>query len=69
MSNHKVGIFSDFKKWCTPATVYFVLSMAALIIVSVQNITGSSTVLHIGRVKSQVPNVLVILVLKFIYIY
>lgn len=68
MNKHKVGILSNYKTWCTPATIYFVFSMLMLIIVSVQNITGNSNILHIGSMKTIVPNVLLILLLKFVYI-
>lgn len=68
MNKNKSGIMAEFKQWCTPATVYFVFSMLVLIVVSVQNITGSPTTLHIGSVKTIVPNVLLVLILKFIYI-
>ena len=68
MNKNKSGIMAEFKHWCTPATVYFVFSMVILIVISVQNITGSPTVLHICNVKSFVPNVLLVLILKFLYI-
>jgi hypothetical protein len=55
-------------RWCTPASLYFAISMISLIIVAAQNLTGSNTVMRIGSVQTNVPNVLFIMVLKFLFI-
>jgi hypothetical protein len=55
-------------RWCTPASLYFAISMVSLIIVAAQNITGPNTVMRIGSVQTNVPNVLFIILFKFGFI-
>lgn len=55
-------------KWCTPASLYFAISMVSLIIIAAQNITGPNTVMRIGSIQTNVPNVLFLILLKFLFI-
>ena len=55
-------------RWCTPASLYFAISMVSLIVIAAQNITGPNTVMRIGSIQTNVPNVLFIILLKFLYI-
>jgi hypothetical protein len=57
----------SLKQLCTPAYLYFVLSMIGLIVVFVQNI-GNKNKLYIGSMKANVPNTTAIFIVKFIYI-
>jgi len=55
------------KELCTPAFVYFVLSMIGLILMLVQNL-GNNNVYSLGSFSSRVPNTTMIFIFKIIYI-
>ena len=57
----------SLKQLCTPAYLYFVLSMIALVVVFIQNI-GNTNKLYLGSMKASVPNTTAIFIMKFIYI-
>jgi len=52
---------------CTPASIYFIISMIALIIVFFQNL-GNNYSYNIGTFSCRVPNTTLVLVVKLIYI-
>lgn len=56
-----------FKELCTPAAMYFVISMFALLLVIVQNVHNTDSY-HVGNFSCRVPNTFVVFVVKFIYI-
>jgi H+/Cl- antiporter ClcA len=55
------------KELCTPAAIYFILSMIGLVIVLFQNL-GDSGTFYVGDFSSKVPNTFVVLLIQFIYI-
>jgi len=57
----------SFKKLCTPAALYFVLSMIALVMMVVQNYHNTHT-LCLGNYSCSVPSVMMVLVLNLVYI-
>lgn len=56
-----------FKKLCPPAMIYFVISIVGIILVMFQNI-GNNKSYNIGSFSMQVPNTLMIFVMKLIYV-
>jgi hypothetical protein len=62
---------SDFPKrlkdLCTPAVIYFVISILSLGMVLVQNL-GNTNSYHVGSFSCRVPNTAVVFISKFIYI-
>jgi len=58
---------TTLKELCTPAALYFIISILALVIVSLQNL-GNTNSYNIGNFSCRVPNTFVIFVVKFIYI-
>jgi len=57
----------SFKELCTPALVYFIISMVSLAIVFLQNI-GNSNSYHVGSFSCRVPNTMVVFIVKVIYV-
>jgi hypothetical protein len=57
----------NVKTLCTPALLYFGISMIALLLVIFQNL-GNTNSYHVGNFSCRVPNTLLIFVIKFIYI-
>ena len=55
------------KELCTPAAVYFVISMLGLAIVMFQNL-GNSDCYNVGNFSCQVPNTFVVFIVQFVYI-
>jgi hypothetical protein len=55
------------KELCTPAALYFVISMLGLVIAIFQNL-GNSDSYNIGNFSCRVPNTILVFVFKFIYI-
>lgn len=55
------------KELCTPAALYFVISIMALILVLLQNL-GNTNSYNVGNFSCRVPNTAVIFIVKFIYI-
>jgi hypothetical protein len=58
---------SSIKELCTPASLYFVISMIALFILFIQNI-GYSNSYHVGSFSCRVPSTIFVFVVKLIYI-
>lgn len=55
------------KELCTPAMLYFVISMFALVIILFQNL-GNNNSYHVGSFSCRVPNTMIVFIVKFIYI-
>ncbi len=57
----------NLKELCTPALVYFVISMISLVLVLLQNL-GNRHSYHIGRFSCRVPDTILVFIIKLIYI-
>jgi len=57
----------SLKDLCTPAQVYFVLSIISLVAVLLQNL-GNTNSYHVGSFSCRVPNTAFIFIIKLIYI-
>lgn len=55
------------KELCTPAMVYFVISMIALMMVLFQNL-GNNNSYNVGSFSCRVPNTAVVFIVKLIYV-
>ena len=55
------------KELCSPAMVYFVISMIALIMVLFQNL-GNSNSYNVGSFSCRVPNTAVVFIVKILYV-
>jgi len=55
------------KDLCTPALVYFIISIISLVILFIQNL-GYSNSYHIGNFSCKVPNTMLVFIIKLIYI-
>jgi len=57
----------SLKELCTPAVVYFSISIISLVIVLLQNL-GNTNSYNIGSFSCRVPNTTVVFITKLIYI-
>lgn len=57
----------SLKELCTPAQIYFIISMIGLVIVFLQNL-GHNNSYHIGSFSCRVPSTILVFVVKLIYI-
>ena len=57
----------QMKGLCTPAALYFAISMIALALVLFQNL-GNTNSYHVGAFSCRVPNTAAVFVAKFLYI-
>jgi hypothetical protein len=55
------------KELCTPAFIYFIISIIALVLVLLQNL-GNQNSYNVGSFSCRVPNTAAIFVIKLIYI-
>ena len=55
------------KELCTPAMIYFVISMIALIMVLFQNL-GNSNSYNVGSFSCRVPNTALVFIAKLMYV-
>ena len=55
------------KELCTPAALYFIISMFGLVILVFQNL-GNKDSYNMGNFSCRVPNTLLVFIIKFIYI-
>ena len=55
------------KDLCTPAMLYFVISMIALIVVLFQNL-GNTNSYRVGSFSCRVPNTAAVFIVKLIYV-
>ena len=59
--------FKFIKKLCTPAYVYLVISVIAIVILMFQN-GGNENVYCVGSFECPVPNTALIFIFKFLYV-
>ena len=57
----------SLKELCSPALLYFVISMIALVVVLFQNL-GNNNSYHIGSFSCRVPNTAAVFIVKLIYV-
>ena len=57
----------SLKELCTPAVIYFVISMVSLVMVLLQNL-GNSNSYNVGNFSCSVPNTAFVFVVKLIYV-
>ena len=57
----------SLKELCTPAMIYFVISIIALAMVLLQNL-GNSNSYTVGSFSCRVPNTTLVFIVKLIYI-
>ena len=62
-----MNLYNKFSKLCTPASLYFVVSLFALLLVVLQNLQNKHT-LCVGNFSCSVPNVTMIFLMNFVYI-
>jgi len=55
------------KELCTPAALYFVISILGLVIIMFQNL-GNTNSYNVGNFSCRVPNTFVFFIAQFIYI-
>jgi len=59
--------FKDFKKLCTPASVYLFINVIIFISIAIQNF-GNTTQYCVGQYRCQVPNTFSMFLFKALYI-
>jgi len=57
----------SLKELCTPAVIYFIISIISLIILLLQNL-GNTNSYHVGSFSCRVPNTTVVFIVKLIYV-
>lgn len=57
----------SLKDLCSPAMLYFIISIIALALVLLQNL-GNSTSYHVGSFSCRVPSTAAVFIAKFIYV-
>lgn len=57
----------SLKDLCTPAMIYFVISVVALALVLLQNL-GNHNIYQVGSFSCAVPNTALIFIIKLIYV-
>lgn len=58
---------TTLKELCTPAALYFVISIIALVIAVFQNL-GNTNSYNMGSFSCRVPNTFLMFVIQFVYI-
>jgi hypothetical protein len=58
---------TTLKDLCTPASLYFIISMIALSMVLFQNL-GNTNSYNVGNFSCRVPSTVLVFIAKFIYI-
>jgi hypothetical protein len=58
---------TTLKELCTPAALYFIISIIGLIIILFQNLHNTNSY-NIGNFSCKVPNTFLVFFIKFIYI-
>ena len=57
----------SLKELCSPAALYFIMSILSLIMIVFQNL-GNSNSYHVGNFSCRVPSTALIFIIKLIYI-
>jgi len=60
-------MFKTLKNLCTPAFIYFIISIICIIWVFMQNLNDNGRY-HLGKFSCKVPNCIFIFIIKLIYI-
>ena len=55
------------KELCSPAALYFIISMLSLVMILLQNL-GNSNSYHVGNFSCRVPSTIIVFIIKLIYI-
>jgi hypothetical protein len=58
---------TSLKELCTPASLYFVISIVALVMVLMQNL-GNNHSYHVGSFSCRVPSTTAVFIVKLLYI-
>ena len=58
----------SLKKLCTPAFIYFLISMVAILVLAIQNFTTSGNLYCAGVFKCEVYSVALIFFIKILYV-
>jgi hypothetical protein len=58
---------TNIKELCTPASIYFVISIISLALILLQNL-GNQNSYNVGSFSCRVPNTALIFIIKLIYI-
>ncbi len=58
---------TSIKELCTPASLYFIISMIALLMVLFQNL-GNTNSYNVGNFSCRVPSTVFVFIVKFMYI-
>lgn len=58
---------AGLRKLCTPAYVYLVISLIAMVVMFFQNV-GSTSVYCLGTYSCNVPNVTLVFIIKLLYV-
>ena len=64
----KTNLSFNLKKLCTPAFIYFLISVFGLFMVALQNLNGSKNTLCLGVYKCSVVDKTVVLLVNALYI-
>jgi len=56
------------KELCTPAFIYFILSVIGILIAALSNL-GNTNIYTLGSFSSPVPNTMLVFIVKLIYIF
>ena len=56
------------KELCTPAFIYFILSVIGIVVTLTSNL-GNTSIYTLGEFSSPVPNTLLVFIIKLIYIF
>jgi hypothetical protein len=57
----------SLKELCTPAVIYFVISIVSLVVVLLQNLSNSNSY-NIGSFSCRVPNTAMVFIVKLVYV-
>jgi hypothetical protein len=57
----------SLKELCTPALIYFVISIIAFVLILLQNL-GNNSNYNLGTFSCRVPNTTIIFIVKLVYI-
>ena len=57
----------SLKELCTPAVIYFVISIVSLVVVLLQNLTNTNSY-NIGSFSCRVPNTAMVFIVKLVYV-
>ena len=63
-----MAYIDKIKKLCSPAFIYFIVSMISILIIFLQNLGHSSTIYSVGSYSSRVQNTTIIFIGKILYV-